>query len=227
MTQSLQQSIDGQIEVAAKVLAECMDYPWAEMPEQGRANMRKNARLILDAATQVVAGQPMRQWQSMTDYGQVKVGDFISFFIGDDHFDERVKFILNAGSDREELIYNKEKNYYVISKNVLTNFGNVKDFRFFSNAVASNAGKAPSDQNAHLVPGEELVRFCAHCGSIGEVDHSKHRDCCPDGNTSRYIPKNMALRCKQLFDKVIENILAKDAPASSEPAVAAIEAVKS
>ena len=71
-------------------------------------------------------------WQDMTEYGQVKVGDFISFWIGDEHFDEQVKEVLNAGTDREELIYNKMKNYYVVSKNVLTGFGNVKQFRWIA-----------------------------------------------------------------------------------------------
>lgn len=39
------------IEAAAKKLAECMDYPWEPMPEQGRTNMRKHAKAVLDAAT--------------------------------------------------------------------------------------------------------------------------------------------------------------------------------
>lgn len=37
------------IEAAAKKLAECMDYPWEYMPEQGRENMRKNARAVIEA----------------------------------------------------------------------------------------------------------------------------------------------------------------------------------
>jgi hypothetical protein len=38
------------IEAAAKVLAECMDYPWEHMPENGRSIMRKHAKTVLDAA---------------------------------------------------------------------------------------------------------------------------------------------------------------------------------
>jgi hypothetical protein len=41
---------DAQIDAAAKVLAECMDYPWEHMPKQGRDNMRKHARAVLAAA---------------------------------------------------------------------------------------------------------------------------------------------------------------------------------
>lgn len=38
------------IESAAKVLANCMDYPWEHMPENGRASMRKHAQAVIDAA---------------------------------------------------------------------------------------------------------------------------------------------------------------------------------
>lgn len=38
------------IEAAAQKLAECMDYPWAHMPEQGRTHMREYAQAVIDAA---------------------------------------------------------------------------------------------------------------------------------------------------------------------------------
>lgn len=38
------------INAAAKVLAECMDYPWEHMPAQGREQMRKHAKTVIDAA---------------------------------------------------------------------------------------------------------------------------------------------------------------------------------
>jgi len=41
---------DADIEAAAKTLAECMNYPWEPMPEQGRDAMRKHAKDIIDAA---------------------------------------------------------------------------------------------------------------------------------------------------------------------------------
>lgn len=48
------------IEAAAMQLAECMDYPWAHMPEEGRQSMRESAqRILLSAApAQPVAAQP-------------------------------------------------------------------------------------------------------------------------------------------------------------------------
>lgn len=38
------------IEAASQKMAECMDYPWAHMPEQGRTHMRKYAQAVIDAA---------------------------------------------------------------------------------------------------------------------------------------------------------------------------------
>lgn len=38
------------IDAAAKALAESMDYPWEFMPEQGRARMRANAHMVIEAA---------------------------------------------------------------------------------------------------------------------------------------------------------------------------------
>ena len=43
------QPADGNIDAAAKIYADCMDYPWDAMPEQGRDWMRANTQLVLDA----------------------------------------------------------------------------------------------------------------------------------------------------------------------------------
>ncbi|WP_116521038.1 hypothetical protein [Achromobacter insuavis] len=40
---------DIDVEAAAKALAECMDYPWAHMPKQGRAAMRQHAQSVIRA----------------------------------------------------------------------------------------------------------------------------------------------------------------------------------
>ncbi len=44
------------IEAAAKAMAECMDYPWAHMPEQGRGTMREHAQTVIRAASQQQEG---------------------------------------------------------------------------------------------------------------------------------------------------------------------------
>jgi hypothetical protein len=40
-----------QIDAAASKLAECMDYPWSYMTEQGRAEMRKHVQTVIATAT--------------------------------------------------------------------------------------------------------------------------------------------------------------------------------
>jgi hypothetical protein len=41
---------DFDVEAAAKTMAECMDYPWAHMPEKGREQMRLHAQSVIRAA---------------------------------------------------------------------------------------------------------------------------------------------------------------------------------
>ena len=41
---------DGQINKAAMKLAECMDYPWTHIPEEGKREMRKHAKAVIEAA---------------------------------------------------------------------------------------------------------------------------------------------------------------------------------
>ena len=47
---------DEQCDAAAKKLAECMDYPWGHMPEQGRKHMREYARSVVAAAIGISEG---------------------------------------------------------------------------------------------------------------------------------------------------------------------------
>lgn len=40
---------EAQVDAAAQKLAECMDYPWGHMPEQGRKSMREHAKAVIEA----------------------------------------------------------------------------------------------------------------------------------------------------------------------------------
>ena len=55
---------------------------------------------------------------------------------------------------------------------------------------------------ATLEIGDELVRFCPHCGSVGEVE-AAYRNCCPDGAAARYMPKSIAEQCRSTFKLAI------------------------
>ncbi|MBU4609189.1 hypothetical protein IMZ29_01040 [Achromobacter sp. GG226] len=54
---------------------------------------------------------------------------------------------------------------------------------------------------------EPLARYCPGCGSVGPVE-AKYRDCCPDGNEARMIPKTLAEKCRDTFKIAIRNMLA-------------------
>lgn len=45
----------------------------------------------------------------------------------------------------------------------------------------------------------ELVRYCPECSRIGDVDYTKHRDCCPDGIRATQIPRMIAEQAKRGF----------------------------
>lgn len=45
--------VNPDIESAAKKLAECMDYPWQHMVDQGRQSMRDFAKLVIEAGAGV------------------------------------------------------------------------------------------------------------------------------------------------------------------------------
>ena len=42
--------MEEQLDKAGMKLAECMDYPWEHMPEEGKRNMRDHAKAIIEAA---------------------------------------------------------------------------------------------------------------------------------------------------------------------------------
>lgn len=66
-------------------------------------------------------------WEAITEAGQVKVGDYLQFKIGDRHFRERAKQILQAGTDKEEVIYDKSKNFYFITSMIINGGSNHKN----------------------------------------------------------------------------------------------------
>lgn len=56
------------IEKAAKTLAEQFDYPWDHMPEQGRDNMRKIARMVIaDAVAEERERCAQVAWREFAD----------------------------------------------------------------------------------------------------------------------------------------------------------------
>lgn len=71
---------------------------------------------------------------------------------------------------------------------------------------------------------EPLARYCPGCGSVGPVG-DEYRDCCPDGNQARMIPKRLAEQCRETFRLAIQSLL-PDVPANDCGAPEASEAVR-
>jgi len=85
-----------------------------------------------------------------------------------------------------------------------------------------NRRNSVAAQAAHVAPAEELARFCPACGSVGDVGPA-YRDCCPDGNEARPIPKRLAAKCHELFKVALSTMraAAPASPAQAEPLPAA------
>ncbi|MGB6053776.1 MAG: hypothetical protein WBG17_00905 [Burkholderiaceae bacterium] len=83
---------------------------------------------VLDAPT----------WKPITASGQVKVGDKLRFTIGSRSYRETAKLILHPATDREEIIYNKRQNYYLITSMAIKDKGSQKNVEFMS--VAQQGG---------------------------------------------------------------------------------------
>lgn len=119
-------------------------------------------------------------WKRITAPGQVKVGDKLRFNIGDDKFSETVKQILHPGTAREELIYNKHKNYYVITSNAITNFGSSKNVEFLE---TEHAKPEPVE---HINDAVELVEH-AKLAEGTEATFQEWLGVLPENPTTEYL----------------------------------------
>lgn len=59
------------------------------------------------------------RWRPLSAPGQIKAGDWLSFTVGGEFKCARVKEVLRPGSDREEVIWNRRKNFYFVTRMAL------------------------------------------------------------------------------------------------------------
>lgn len=74
-------------------------------------------------------------WMPITAPGQVKVGTKLRFTIGDKAHNETAKLILQPGTDQEEIIYNKSRNFYLITSMSIRNEGSQKNVEFLAGSA--------------------------------------------------------------------------------------------
>ena len=80
-------------------------------------------------------------WQPITTPGQVSVGDKLRFTIGDEEYRETVKDLIEPGTDKEEIIYNIRRNYYLITSMAIANMGSQKNVRFLRASMVGRDGR--------------------------------------------------------------------------------------
>jgi hypothetical protein len=76
-------------------------------------------------------------WKPITAPGQVKVGDKLRFNIGDEKFSETIKLIIHKGTPDEEIIYNKSRNFYLITSMCIKGTGQSKNVEFLATSSAA------------------------------------------------------------------------------------------
>ena len=81
------------------------------------------------AATQAVSAPA---WLPITAPGQVHPDDLVTFKIGGARHTRKVRAVLNPGSDREELVYNLKRNFYLITSMCIAGEGSQKYVMFHS-----------------------------------------------------------------------------------------------
>ncbi len=82
----------------------------------------------------------------LTKAGQIKVGDVISMVMAGRRICTSAKEVLNAGTDREEVIYNRKKNHYFITSMVLNGTSNHKEVFIIPGDSLSAAPKPEGEQ---------------------------------------------------------------------------------
>ena len=64
---------------------------------------------------QAVQRPHVSEWVPLTAPGQIQPGDFLSFTVGGKALCAKAKQVLFAGTDREEIVYNRRQNHYFIT----------------------------------------------------------------------------------------------------------------
>ncbi len=82
----------------------------------GRYRILAETHVAAPIAQTAPQTEQSERWQSVTRPGQIDVGDWLSFTVGGCLICAKARDVLNPGTDREEVIYNRAKNYYFITR---------------------------------------------------------------------------------------------------------------
>lgn len=54
-------------------------------------------------------------WQPLESAGQIQQGDWLSFTVAGSFFCAQAKLIIDQGTEKEEIVYNRQKNHYFVT----------------------------------------------------------------------------------------------------------------
>lgn len=86
---------------------------------------------VITAAAHMIQFLDTAEWLPITSTGQVRAGMRLRFTIGDKQLMGSAKQVLHAGTEKEEVIYDKGRNFYFITSMVLDGSSNHKSVEFF------------------------------------------------------------------------------------------------
>ncbi|MGF6593143.1 hypothetical protein, partial [Pseudomonas sp. 2835] len=96
-------------------LAEALDLLRDIKDAPGGSRFRKHIEAALSASAEPSAPIERGPWQPITAPGQVQEGDWLSFTVAGGFICAQARLIINPGTPREEIIYNRQKNHYFVT----------------------------------------------------------------------------------------------------------------
>jgi len=74
-----------------------------------------------------VSPEVIEKWKPLNRAGQIQVGDWLQIMMAGRFICTQAKLVINAGTAREEIVYNRKNNHYFITSMVLDGTSNHKD----------------------------------------------------------------------------------------------------
>lgn len=125
------------LEAAQKLRTYVGVYPGDKQARRLIDELSNIADALATSAAPGSAEPSAPQWKPITAPGQVKVGDKLRFNIGSEKFSETVKLIIHKGMPDEEIIYNKTRNFYLITSMCIKGTGQSKNVEFLATSSAA------------------------------------------------------------------------------------------
>ncbi len=99
------------------------------------------------------SGTVPMSWKPLTGPGHIKQGDWLSFTVAGKHFCAQAKLIIDSGSEREEVVYNRKKNHYFLTAMAVDGTSNHKGVMV---ACAQPAAQAVDEYRAGMIAAQKI-----------------------------------------------------------------------